>query len=158
MGKLVKIIGCILIGIIFFSFFVSILTRCTEGKGGTQDNPPITSSPSDEEENGAGNEEEEDAVYTIVYYAVVKGNIAYIPAEAFKQDGNYPSGYLSSNGATVDDLNEKTSVTKLEDWYFYGWYLDEACTQAFDGTIESGTKGDIVLYAKIGRTYWTPCY
>lgn len=55
MSKLAKIIVCILVGIIFFSFFVSILTRCTEGNGGNQDNPSITSSPSDE------NEEEEQA-------------------------------------------------------------------------------------------------
>ncbi len=158
MGKLAKIIVCILACIIFFSFFVSILTRCTAGKDGTQDNPPITSSPGDEEEDGNENEDVDVAVYKIVYYAVVKGKSVDIPAKVYKQDGNYPSGYLSSNGATVDDLSESTSVTALEDWFFKGWYLDEACTQAFDGTIKSGTKGDIVLYAKISKNVWTPCY
>lgn len=44
------------------------------------------------------------------------------------------------------------------DAIFYGWYLDEACSEAFDGKIRFNSSGNIVLYAKISDGYWTNSY
>ena len=96
--------------------------------------------------------------YKIMYYAVVDGKVVDIPETMYKQNGSYPTEYLSENGATIDGLKSYVAITGTEDWEFMGWYLDEQCTQAFDGTIEQGTMRHIVLYAKISRAFWTPNY
>lgn len=96
--------------------------------------------------------------YDITYVAVQDGKVTDIHADMYKKGGLYPSEYISGDGATIDDLKGYISVGAYEDRTFKGWYLDEACTEEFDGTIEKEIVGNITLYAKISVGYWTKNY
>lgn len=127
-----------------------------------------------------GDTETEGAVYSIEYRV---GKTNEDLKEKFfwlyDKDGNYPTAYRSTSGATVSALLGSETVAFIGDWapvtidcvhdpydvdhsaWFKGWYTDLACTQAFSGTIERGTTGDLILYADIGEDreeYWTKPY
>lgn len=76
-----------------------------------------------------------------------------------KPTGNYPTSYKSSVGATIDTpyTGERQKPNNGGSFRFYGYFLDMACTQSFDGIIPAGTKGEFVVYAKIKMTA-TPFY
>lgn len=93
--------------------------------------------------------------YKIEYKAVIDGKVASVPTAMYYADGEYPTHYKAGERVTVSDLqfiyyDEKT------DYSFKGWYLDEACTQAFDGVMDTNTN--VTLYAKISVAYWTDNY
>lgn len=96
--------------------------------------------------------------YNVTYVAVQNGTVTDIHPDFYKNGGSYPSEYVSGVGATIDDLNGYVYVSAYEDRTFKGWYLDSACTEAFDGTIDKEAVGDITLYAKISVGYWTKNY
>ena len=90
-----------------------------------------------------------------------------------QSDGTYPEGYSNDSetfeiSALSGGRKETEYGTILYEVYapgepntgysFIGWYLDEACTQAFDGYVERGTVGDLTLYAKISVSVWTDFY
>ena len=96
---------------------------------------------------------------TIAYKAVINGKVTDIPAKMFMEGGNYPteckqgaSGMISSliKGEFFEDNGAGEECT------FKGWFLDEACTQAFTGDISALTGDSIILYAKISYAYWSP--
>ena len=93
--------------------------------------------------------------YSITYKAVEAGVVGEIHPLLFKANGNYPTEYRSVMGATVDELKEIVYPTRNEDIMFFGWYYDEACTLPFNGIIAPRTKGNITLYARISKAYWT---
>ena len=80
-------------------------------------------------------------------------------------DGNYPETYVFNTATSISALktifscggkgSDYCSLTGSSlgngssEYRFKGWYLDEDCTIAFNGTIEAGTTGDITLYADI---------
>lgn len=98
--------------------------------------------------------------YTITYRMLERDGqtLSVIPGVFFKPDGSYPKTYTSKKGATVDDLNEVTFISEREDRVFMGWYEDSAQTVAFDGVVEKGQTGDVVLYAKFSVGVWTGFY
>ena len=102
--------------------------------------------------------------YRITYRAVMQDVLtlesytAKIDELFFKEDGKYPTYYLSGIGAKVDELNEFVYVNDTTDYEFHGWYLDKDLTKEFDGEIESGTQENITLYASIVIVYWTKAY
>ena len=97
-------------------------------------------------------------LYNIEYVGVLYGERTDIMSELYLTKGTYPTEYIAGQGATVSDLREYYPVTDLKDIAFYGWYLDEACTQPFDGTIEETQTGNVTLYAKLVYWMWTPNY
>lgn len=81
-----------------------------------------------------------------------------------KRNGNYPEGYSNDSAAfeisalagTRTETDFGTIISEVyapndpETGYcFGGWYLDAACTQAFDGYVKRGAVGNMTLYAKI---------
>lgn len=75
-----------------------------------------------------------------------------------KPNGNYPTSYKSSEGATIDRLYSSREKPNNGGTYgFYGYFKDVTCTQPFDGVIPVGTKGEVVVYAKAIMTA-TPFY
>lgn len=105
-------------------------------------------------------DKEKPATYTITYRMLERDGqtVSVIPGVFFKPDGSYPKTYTSKKGATVDDLNEVTFISDNEDRVFKGWYEDPAQTVAFDGVVEKGQTGDVVLYAKFSVGVWTGFY
>lgn len=91
--------------------------------------------------------------YKILYKAVDYGIVTEIPSVMYKTDGSYPKLYKEGEPVTVSDLQDSYGDTEYE---FFGWYLDEACTQPFSGTMD-GNKS-ITLYAKIDVASWTKNY
>lgn len=123
--------------------------------------------------------------YKITYIGVVDGSVTEIPSFLWTADGNYPTRYIVGETTQISDLRGKMEefVWELEEnelpvvvlagsgirdpedsnvtYFFYGWYLDEACTQEFDGVITAAQKGHITLYAKISvdsEDNWTGNY
>ena len=97
--------------------------------------------------------------YKIVYRAVHNGKTVTDVHEAFFVNGNaYPTVYWYGVDTKIDDLKEIIYPSPYEDRVFEGWYLDEACTIAFDGVIDAGERGHIVLYAKVDVVEWTPMF
>ena len=96
--------------------------------------------------------------YDITYVAIQNGKQTDIHADFYKKGGSYPSEYISGAGATIDDLKDSISVGSNENRLFIGWYLDQYCTEEFDGTIDKESVGNITLYAKISVGYWTKNY
>lgn len=96
----------------------------------------------------------------ITYLAVLDGEVKAFNMDYFKeQDGNYPEKYIYNTTTTVSAL--KT----VGGYEFGGWYLDEECTVAFNGTIDAtvtSIRGELKLYAKFtdinNDSYWTPNY
>lgn len=93
--------------------------------------------------------------YKITYQAVIDGEVASVPARMYYSDGEYPTHFKAGETVTVSDL-QFIYYDKNTDYDFVGWYLDEACTQAFDGTIKE--NANVTLYAKISAAYWTDNY
>lgn len=91
--------------------------------------------------------------YKILYKAVDYGIVTEIPSVMYKTDGSYPTLFKEGEPVTVSDLQDSYGDTEYE---FFGWFLDEACTQAFSGTVD-GNKS-ITLYAKIDVASWTKNY
>ena len=95
----------------------------------------------------------------IVYRAVVgKKENAFNDFDAFKiKDGSYPTEYQYNATTAVSALVELVEYP-LKKYEFLGWYLDEACTQPFGGTIDAtnpAQRGTVYLYAKLSETRWT---
>lgn len=85
-------------------------------------------------------------VYNIYYRAVVNGEVVKVSSAMWKKDGNYPTYYKSgSDTSKINDLTLRISMAD-GDKSFFGWYLDEECTQKFDGVLDETQTGDIVLY------------
>ncbi len=83
---------------------------------------------------------------TISYYAVINGGTPVEIPEVLKMNnGYYPTEYIVGVGIT-------TAISALNDIFEYGfegWYINEACDNAFAGTIDTNANGDMTLYAKI---------
>ena len=96
----------------------------------------------------------------ITYLAVVDGELKSVDMDYFKkQDGVYPDKYAYNTETTVSEL--KT----VEPYEFDGWFTDEECTVAFNGTIDAtvtSRRGELKLYAKFtdinNDDNWTPNY
>lgn len=119
--------------------------------------------PPTSEENGENTDEETPPVivvekYGITYYGVIDGEKTEIPDYMYLSGTVYPTEYEKGQGTSVPALREYYPVTDLKDIAFDGWYLDEECTQAFDGVISAESTGDITLYAKLVYWQWTPNY
>ena len=63
------------------------------------------------------------------------------------QDGSYPQTYTVGVRQRVSSLGQKEYP--FYTMVFVGWYLDEACTQPFDGIVGGGDRGEMTLYAKV---------
>ncbi|MBQ6921990.1 MAG: hypothetical protein IJQ66_02770 [Clostridia bacterium] len=76
-----------------------------------------------------------------------------------KPNGNYPTSYKSSVGATIDTpyTSERDKPNNGGSFRFYGYFKDLTCTEPFNGIITLGTKGEVKVYAKIKMTA-TPFY
>ena len=76
-----------------------------------------------------------------------------------KSNGNYPTSYKSSVGATIDTpyTSEREKPNNGGTFKFYGYFKDITCTESFNGIIPPGTKGEVIIYAKIKMTA-TPFY
>lgn len=83
-------------------------------------------------------------VKTITYYAVINGGTPVAVPDALKTTGaSYPVEYTVGVGATISPLQDATGYD------FIGWYVNEACDNAFAGTIGTNENGDMTLYAKV---------
>ena len=96
---------------------------------------------------------------TIVYRAVVGTKVnTFTDFDAFKiKDGSYPTEYQYNATTTVSALKELVEYP-LKKYEFLGWYLDEACTQPFSGTIDAtnpAQRGTVYLYARLSKTAWS---
>jgi len=60
-----------------------------------------------------------------------------------KGNGEFPVEYTVGTGVTVPDLQD------VNEYDFMGWYVNEACDNAFGGTIGENENGDVTLYAKV---------
>ncbi len=92
--------------------------------------------------------------YTISYIYSSQNYDVFPHFDTLKEDGgNYPTTYTVESGdITISNLKNG----KINGWSytFEGWYLDNELTQAFDGVIESGSTGDVVLY--LAYDSWSP--
>ena len=93
----------------------------------------------------------------IRYVAVINDTVCEIPSALWKTGGNYPQTYEIGTEYTIDGLYS-AATNSGEEYDFFGWYLDKACTVAFDGTVTSDMTGHITLYAKIEKDCWTAFY
>ncbi len=78
-----------------------------------------------------------------------------IPADLWKRDGNYPTEYEIGKTTNISELWVCGSSGEND---FFGWYLDKACTVAFDGIIPSDSKEPLTIFAKISAGAWTGFY
>ncbi len=70
-------------------------------------------------------------------------------------DGNYPTSYDATQlPLTIDNMEGSFSCAcgGGATYRFDGWYLDEDLTEPFDGILEEGTTGNIVIYGDIELT------
>jgi hypothetical protein len=106
-----------------------------------------------------GGSENEPTTYSITYKAVISGGVKEIPSVMFQADGNYPVEYAEGENGTVSDLKAEYQTFNSDgsgnEYKFKGWFLDQACTQAFAGDI-SLLQGEVVLYAKLSYAFWSP--
>lgn len=161
------IIGClyhseIIKGLRRFSDWV---TRSEPRQEETLDEPPEGGEELPPTSDNAGDNTDEETPpkpvvgkYGITYKGVLYGEVIEIPEYMYLSGSEYPTEYEKGQGASVPELREYYPVTDLKDIAFYGWYLDEECTQAFDGVISTESTGDITLYAKFVYWHWTPNY
>ncbi len=71
---------------------------------------------------------------------------------------NFPETYtVESEDIKLSALPEIFFPNNGGSEEFSSWYLDEQCTQKFDGVIETGSTGDLKLYAKFAAA-WTGFY
>jgi len=77
------------------------------------------------------------AVFTIIQYTI------NYDLDGGTQNAENPTSYnVNSSSFAIFDLEDKTGYT------FDGWYSDEDLTTVADVTIETGSTGDLVFYAK----------
>lgn len=101
--------------------------------------------------------------YKAVVYSVdqnVETKVISVPKGMWRKNGEYPVSYLDCNtDINVDALSKGTYYLDNGSggsYYFEGWYIDEACTQAFNGLTQD-MCGMITLYAKLRATIeWSP--
>lgn len=83
-------------------------------------------------------------VKTITYYAVINGGTPVAVPDELKTTGaNYPVEYTVGVGATISPLQD------ANEYDFIGWYVNQACDNAFAGMIGTTENGDVTLYAKV---------
>ena len=84
-------------------------------------------------------------VKTISYKVMVNGE-AQTDTTVFdllKGNGEFPVEYTVGTGVAIPDLQD------VNEYDFMGWYVNEACDNAFGGTIGENENGDVTLYAKV---------
>ena len=100
--------------------------------------------------------------FSIGYRSIVDGEEKAFDDRQWVDGWEYPSSYDTRTWTKVDDLRDNITLQSgsgfTKELEFQGWYLDEACTQAFDGTIDAGTTGTVVLYAKSSVIWWLGPY
>lgn len=101
--------------------------------------------------------EETPLKYTITYRAVRNGMIENIHEDFWKENGNYPTSYISGEETSIDDLKDYVFVSSSQDFVFGGWYWDTEFSKEFNG-VTSKTSGNVTLYAKVTDAYWTGFY
>lgn len=84
---------------------------------------------------------------SVSYVAIINGEQKSVPAGMYTS-GAYPTEYVESKGAVVDDLKDLIEGDVF--YRFEGWFLDVNCTKAIND-ITSAQKGNLTLYAKISR-------
>lgn len=96
--------------------------------------------------------------FKIEYVSVISGEVVEVYPTLFKKNGNYPTEYIEGERVEISQLHDIVWVGEYHDRTFHGWYLDKACTQAFDGVIDTEGDWNITLYAKVSIGTWTPNY
>lgn len=89
--------------------------------------------------------------YKITYYAVLDGELTEIPQDAWAEGKSYPQVHIYSENTVIDDLKSEYVVPRYGQNFsviFEGWFLDEACTQEFQG-IYRYKREETVVYAKL---------
>ena len=96
---------------------------------------------------------------TITYKAVMGNEVVDIPSVCFETNGNYSTSYVEGVGVSISALKTTATVFKSDgsstEYDFEGWFTDASCKTAFTG-IDENARGDITVYAKIERAYYTP--
>ena len=92
-----------------------------------------------------------------ITYITTSGGSLYRTWDFFsfmlKPDGNYPTSYKSSEGATIDvTYTRRDKPGNGGEFTFYGYYKDINCTESFNGNIPIDTTGEVVIYAKFKMT------
>lgn len=95
-------------------------------------------------------------VSNIYYKAVIDGVLVDV----------FPNGYLTDEHITTYVQEKGATIAGLTESIYTGydligaWYLDEACTVAFDGVIKAGETGDVYFYAALedDSKNWTQNY
>ena len=100
---------------------------------------------------------ETPAQYAITYKAVTDGMISDIYEDMWEENGNYPDSYVQGENMEIDDLKSFVPITASMDYDFNGWYFDPQLTVEFDGNFDN-VRGDVTLYAKISKAFWTGFY
>lgn len=122
----------------------------------TSENSEPSDSNADEvsdSESDSGSDGDEITQADILYKGSVNGEEYPLPQGMFEENGNYPSVYTYGKKTDVDGLKD-SYVEDGKEYSFKGWYLDVACTQAFNGI--SATDRDVItLYAKLGVSGWS---
>ena len=82
---------------------------------------------------------------TITYKVVVNGTLQTDTTvfDLMKGNGEFPVEYTVGTGVTIPSLKD------VNEYDFVGWYVNEACDNAFGGTIGESENGDVTLYAKV---------
>ena len=91
--------------------------------------------------------------YSIKYKMVVGGTVKDVDERMFARGSTYETTFTYGESAKVDDL-QFIWYDSYTDYIFEGWYLDKACTVAFEGTDK--LQENITLYAKIRVDEWSP--
>lgn len=95
------------------------------------------------------------AKFNIAYKAVINNEIAEIPENMFLPKSQYPNSYYAGDEIAISDLMKEYQPNNYSEYEFIKWYTSSNCDEEFTG-IKSSTTGDIVLYAKIKYSLWTP--
>ena len=85
-------------------------------------------------------------------------NYKEVYSSLWYENGNYPTEYELGKEYKIDTLRSGYD-DNLGEVDFYGWYVDRACTERFDGIITSDMTTPLTLYGKIETTgLWTGFY
>lgn len=115
--------------------------------------------------------------YAITYKAVIDEKVCDVPDVLYRKNGEYPTIYYINRETEVSTLwgvmepvcwegfegvyaGAPFYVNGGDGYMFYGWFLDEECTEAFTGITET-QRGDLTLYARIEldlASDWTSNY
>ncbi len=99
------------------------------------------------------------ARYTITYMMASGGQLSNVPQLLIDDAGTYPTSYEEGAAVTVSDLRGRGNgyvdpENSCKDYKFYGWYMDQACTQAVKDW--DNWTGNVVLFAKVEQNVLTP--